>query len=214
MKYSELKLILASQSPRRRQLIAEFGLPFECITTCADEKTTETDPEKVAMDISRQKAEWACENMQLNDNEVIIGADTIVVFNGKILGKPKSDDDARRMLKMLSGNTHSVYTGVTIIWKRAATERAATERAAAERTATTERTATSFAEKTDVTFAAITDDELEAYIKTGDHKDKAGSYGIQGPFSLHIPAICGDYNNVVGFPIARIYNELKKHCDD
>lgn len=199
MKYSELKLILASQSPRRRQLIAEFGLPFECITTCADEKTTETDPEKVAMDISRQKAEWACENMQLNDNEVVIGADTIVVFNGKILGKPKSDDDARRMLKMLSGNTHSVYTGVTIIWKRAAT---------------TERTATSFAEKTDVTFAAITDDELEAYIKTGDHKDKAGSYGIQGPFSLHIPAICGDYNNVVGFPIARIYNELKKHCDD
>lgn len=194
MKYSELKLILASQSPRRRQLIAEFGLPFECITTCADEKTTETDPEKVAMDISRQKAEWACENMQLNDNEVVIGADTIVVFNGKILGKPKSDDDARRMLKMLSGNTHSVYTGVTIIWKGAA--------------------ATSFAEKTDVTFAAITDGELEAYIKTGDHKDKAGSYGIQGPFSLHIPAICGDYNNVVGFPIARIYNELKKHCDD
>ena len=193
MKYSELKLILASQSPRRRQLIVEFGLPFECITTCADEKTTETDPEKVAMDISRQKAEWACKNMQLNDNEVIIGADTIVVFNGKILGKPKSDDDARQMLKMLSGNTHSVYTGVTIIWKR---------------------TATSFAEKTDVTFAAITDDELEAYIKTGDHKDKAGSYGIQGPFSLHIPAICGDYNNVVGFPIARIYNELKKHCDD
>lgn len=205
MKYSELKLILASQSPRRRQLIAEFGLPFECITTCADEKTTETDPEKVVMDISRQKAEWACKNMQLNDNEVIIGADTIVVFNGKILGKPKSDDDARQMLKMLSGNTHSVYTGVTIIWKRATTT---------ERAATTERTATSFAEKTDVTFAAITDDELEEYIKTGDHKDKAGSYGIQGPFSLHIPAICGDYNNVVGFPIARIYNELKKHCDD
>lgn len=210
MKYNELKLILASQSPRRRQLIKELNLPFECITTHSDESTAEIEPDRAVMDIARKKAEWALINRQIEDDEVIIGADTIVVFKDKILGKPESDDEAREMLSTLSDNTHSVYTGVTIIWKPKASAYSTLSDTLPHNSSSV--CIKSFVEKTDVTFAQITKEELEEYINTGDHKDKAGSYGIQGPFSLHIPAICGDYNNVVGFPLARIYKELKALC--
>ncbi|MBQ5761734.1 MAG: septum formation protein Maf [Clostridia bacterium] len=216
MQYHDLKLILASQSPRRRQLIADLNLPFECISTNSDESTAETKPDMTAIDISRKKALWAFDNKQINDNEVIIGADTIVVFNDRILGKPKSDDDARKMLNLLSGKTHSVYTGVTFIWKSSTPPKQSDCRDNIISYITVSQDSfvciKSFAEKTGVTFRQITAEEIEAYIDTKDHKDKAGSYGIQGPFSLHIPAICGDYNNVVGFPLARIYKELKAIC--
>ena len=123
------------------------------------------------------------------EGDVLIGADTVVAIEGKILGKPKDDEDAYVMIAGMSGKTHSVFTGVTLI--------------------TQEETQT-FCEETKVSVAPLTDAEIRAYLKTGEHRDKAGAYGIQGAFGLHVTGIQGDYNNVVGFPVARIYQELQK----
>lgn len=188
------KLILASCSPRRRELIKLLGMDFECISVDADESTNETVPSKAVQEISAKKARAALSARKIARDEVIIGADTIVVFNEKLLGKPLDDDDAERMLLMLSGQTHFVYTGVTLIYLDCNNNVAEI----------------SFAEKTEVNFAEISLEEIKKYISTGNHKDKAGSYAIQDEFGVHITGIKGDYNNVVGFPVARIYSELKK----
>lgn len=188
------KLILASCSPRRRELIKLLGMDFECISVDADESTNETVPSKAVQEISAKKARAALSARKIARDEVIIGADTIVVFNEKLLGKPLDDDDAERMLLMLSGQTHFVYTGVTLIYLDCNDNVAEI----------------SFAEKTEVNFAEISLEEIKKYISTGNHKDKAGSYAIQDEFGVHITGIKGDYNNVVGFPVARIYSELKK----
>ena len=116
------------------------------------------------------------------------------IFNEKLLGKPVDDEDAQRMLLMLSGQTHFVYTGVTLIYLNGDNE----------------ISEISFAEETQVNFAEISLEEIRKYISTGNHRDKAGSYAIQDEFGVHITGIKGDYNNVVGFPVARIYSELKK----
>ena len=124
---------------------------------------------------------------------MILGADTVVVFEGKILGKPKDEEDAVQTLKMLQGNTHQVYTGVTILenicgkWQK-----------------------TSFAEKTDVTFYPVSEKEIRDYVKTKEPMDKAGSYGIQGKFAPFIDRIEGDYYNVVGLPVAYVYQTFKE----
>ena len=188
------KLILASCSPRRRELIKLLGMDFECISVDADESTNETVPSKAVQEISAKKARAALSARKIARDEVIIGADTIVVFNEKLLGKPVDDKDAERMLLMLSGQTHFVYTGVTLIYLDCNNNVAEI----------------SFAEKTEVNFAEISLEEIKKYISTGNHKDKAGSYAIQDEFGVHITGIKGDYNNVVGFPVARIYSELKK----
>ena len=188
------KLILASCSPRRRELIKLLDMDFECISVDADESTNEIIPSKAVQEISAKKARAALSARKISLNEVIIGADTIVVFDDKLLGKPVDDDDAERMLLMLSGKTHFVYTGVTLIYLNEANE----------------ISEISFAEKTEVNFAEISLEEIKKYISTGNHRDKAGSYAIQDEFGVHITAIKGDYNNVVGFPVARIYSELKK----
>ena len=188
------KLILASCSPRRRELIKLLGMDFECISVDADESTNETVPSTAVQEISAKKARAALSARKISVDEVIIGADTIVVFNEKLLGKPLDDDDAERMLLMLSGQTHFVYTGVTLIYLDCNNNVAEI----------------SFAEKTEVNFAEISLEEIKKYISTGNHKDKAGSYAIQDEFGVHITGIKGDYNNVVGFPVARIYSELKK----
>lgn len=188
------KLILASCSPRRRELIKLLDMDFECISVDADESTNEIIPSKAVQEISAKKARAALSARKISLNEVIIGADTIVVFDDKLLGKPVDDDDAERMLLMLSGKTHFVYTGVTLIYLNEANE----------------ISEISFAEKTEVNFAEISLEEIKKYISTGNHRDKAGSYAIQDEFGVHITGIKGDYNNVVGFPVARIYSELKK----
>ena len=124
---------------------------------------------------------------------MILGADTVVVFEGKILGKPKDEEDAVQTLKMLQGNTHQVYTGVTILenicgkWQK-----------------------TSFAEKTDVTFYPVSEKEIRDYVKTKEPMDKAGSYGIQGLFGIYVKSISGEYSNVVGLPVGRLFYEAKK----
>ena len=188
------KLILASCSPRRRELIKLLDMDFECISVDADESTNEIIPSKAVQEISAKKARAALSAHKISLNEVIIGADTVVVFDNKLLGKPVDDEDAQRMLLMLSGQTHFVYTGVTLIYLNGDNE----------------ISEISFAEETQVNFAEISLEEIRKYISTGNHRDKAGSYAIQDEFGVHITGIKGDYNNVVGFPVARIYSELKK----
>ena len=188
------KLILASCSPRRRELIKLLGMPFECISVDADESTAHTNPEAAVKEIASKKAHAAFSERENSANEIIIGADTVVVYNDKMLGKPSDDADAEKTLLSLSGKKHAVYTGVSLIYINKEGE----------------VSELSFAEKTDVYFAEISLSDIKKYIATGNHKDKAGSYAIQDEFSVHVKGINGDYNNVVGFPVARIYQELAK----
>lgn len=188
-----IKLILASCSPRRRELIKLFGLPYECVNVSTDEKAFSSEPSVAVCEISAQKAIAVYSSRGLSADEVVIGADTVVIHNGRTLGKPKDDADAKNTLQQLQGSVHEVYTGITLLYLEGGLLKQK-----------------SFAEKTEVRFAPVTDSEIDAYISTGDPLDKAGSYAIQGVFSVHISGINGDYNNVVGLPVARIYAELKQ----
>ncbi len=198
------QIILASQSPRRKELLEQIGLEFEICPAKGEEIITKSIPEEVVMELSKQKAEEIAAMVSSYTEEhkdittpsdiLVIGADTVVAFNGKILGKPVDEADAKRMLSMLSGNTHSVFTGVTLVLIDKSGR-------AGELV---------FFEKTDVKMHQMTEQEIERYIATGEPMDKAGSYGIQGKCAIYIEKIDGDYNNVVGLPITRIYQELKK----
>jgi septum formation protein len=198
------QIILASQSPRRKELLEQIGLEFEICPAKGEEIITKTIPEEVVMELSKQKAEEVAAMVSIYAQEhkdittpsdiLVIGADTVVAYDGKILGKPVDEADAKRMLTMLSGNTHSVFTGVTLVLIDKSGR-------AGELV---------FYEKTDVKMHEMTELEIDRYIATGEPMDKAGSYGIQGKCAIYIEKIEGDYNNVVGLPIARIYQELKK----
>ncbi len=186
--------ILASASPRRKELLEQAGLNFEIIPACGEERIRYTKPEEVVMDLSRQKAEEIA-NARVNqeDPEVIIGADTVVAFADQILGKPKDREDAYRMLSMLQGNRHQVYTGVTLILRSKEQTRVH-----------------SFYEETEVIMQSMSQEELQWYIGTNEPFDKAGGYGIQGKCAVFIRGIHGSYDNVVGLPVARIYQEMHK----
>lgn len=197
------KIILASASPRRKELLEQIGLEFEICPAKGEEIITKTIPEEVVMELSKQKAEEIAymvtaynekhKDITTPTDILVIGADTVVAYNGQILGKPKDEEDAKRMLSMLSGNTHSVYTGVTLCLIDKSGK-------AGEIV---------FAEKTDVTMFPISEEEIDRYVSTGEPMDKAGSYAIQGKSAIFIEKIDGDYNNVVGLPITRIYQKLK-----
>lgn len=198
------QIILASQSPRRKELLEQIGLEFEICPAKGEEIITKTIPEEVVMELSKQKAEEVAamvssfgeqhKEITTPSDMLVIGADTVVAYDGKILGKPVDEADAKRMLTMLSGNTHSVFTGVTLVLIDKSGR-------AGELV---------FYEKTDVKMHEMTEAEIDRYIATGEPMDKAGSYGIQGKCAIYIEKIDGDYNNVVGLPITRIYQELKK----
>lgn len=185
-----MKLILASASPRRKELLAKTDLPFDIIPAKGEEIITKNIPAEVVMELSQQKAQEVAAAQ--DGNCIIIGADTIVAKGDTIMGKPKDKADAFRMLESISDDRHQVYTGVTIIRK-------------GENPASI-----TFAEKTDVFLYPMTDEEINAYIESGDPMDKAGAYGIQGDFAIHVKGIEGDYYNVVGLPIGRVYQELKQ----
>lgn len=183
-----MNYILASASPRRKELLARTGLTFTVIPSRIPETITESEPSAIVMELARQKAMdvWkTCASME----DVVIGADTIVVYKDEILGKPADESEALDMLSMLADRTHQVYTGVSVIH------------------GTDIRT---FFECTHVTLYPIYREDLLRYIATGDPLDKAGAYGIQGDFSIHVKSIQGDYNNVVGLPVGRLYQELKQ----
>lgn len=190
-----MKYILASASPRRKELLAQAGIEFEVYPADTEEKITEEDPAAVVTELAFQKADNVYKKLapSITEDFTVIGADTVVVYRGEILGKPKDEGEAMDILSMLADRTHQVYTGVSLLSRRKGT-----------------RNTCNFYECTEVTFYPISREELKNYIATGDPMDKAGAYGIQGNFAIHIKKIHGDYNNVVGMPIARLYQELKK----
>lgn len=225
------KIILASASPRRRELLSQIGLDFEVVVSETEEKITSTEPAKVVEELSAQKAEAVWEKLcsmtasqgsvtnaerleegsgvsrtdegsEVYDPEqksgestitdiIVLGADTVVACDGKILGKPADTEAAAAMLTMLQGRGHEVYTGVTILYEENG-----------------ERKTLTFHEKTTVHFYPMTDAQIREYVATGDPMDKAGAYGIQGFCARYISGIVGDYNNVVGLPVGRVYQEL------
>lgn len=180
-----MKIVLASNSPRRKELLAQARIEFVVDPADIDEVTTETLPAKVVEDLSRQKALAVAAN---HKGEVVLAADTVVAFDDKILGKPKDEEDAFKMLTELSGRTHQVYTGVTIIDK--------------------EGKANTFSECTSVTMYENSADSIRSYIASKEPMDKAGAYGIQGLGAVLVKGIEGDYNNVVGLPLAKVYRVL------
>ena len=188
------KIILASASPRRKELLAKAGISFTVIPAAGEEKRTSEDPGEAVQQLARDKAEWVAQSLaECEEGTLVIGSDTIVVFENRILGKPKERRDAAETLEKLQGNTHQVYTGVTVLERKAGKW--------------VEHT---FFESTDVTFYPVSREEIQDYIATGEPMDKAGSYGIQGLFGIYVKGICGDYNNVVGLPVARLFHEMKK----
>ncbi len=189
------KVILASNSPRRRELLHQIGIQPEIIPSQIEELTTSQLPEEIVVELSLKKAKDVADRTL--ESALIIGADTIVAVDGMILGKPKSHEDAYKMLKKIQGRSHEVYTGVTLIYKEKGRSRGR-----------------SFVEKTEVSVYPMTEKEIKSYTDSKEPMDKAGAYGIQGVFAAYIEGIHGDYNNVVGLPIGRVYQEWKKLMAD
>lgn len=193
-----MKIILASASPRRRELLEQIGLSFEVMTSQVEEKISSAGPDRVVEELSCQKAKAVAEKLsrpKAGGAVLVIGADTVVALDGAILGKPSDPGDAFRMLERLQGREHEVYTGVTLLYRAADAS---------------EWTAKSFHERTGVHFHPMTEAEISEYVDTGDPLDKAGAYGIQGFCARYISGIDGDYNNVVGLPVGRLYQEIKE----
>ncbi len=163
-------IVLASGSPRRKELLAKTGLKFSVVVSGGEEKAETSDPAETVEKLSLDKASAVADLLQAEkEPQLIIGADTVVACDGEILGKPSDREDAFRMLWKLQGQTHQVYTGVTLLLKKKHTWQAQT-----------------FSEKTDVQFYPVSREELLAYIETGEPMDKAGSYGIQGGFGIYV----------------------------
>lgn len=185
-------MILASSSPRRRELLSHISLDFEIIPSKGPEIVASDIPSEVVSMLSHQKAFEVWDGLADKENSVVIGADTVVSVNGSILGKPADEADAYRMLKALSGRRHEVFTGVTVICEKDGEVREI-----------------SFFECTGVSFIELDDEEINDYIASGEPMDKAGAYGIQDGSSIFVSGIEGDFYNVVGLPVCRLYRELK-----
>ena len=183
-----MNIILASNSPRRKELLELAKLNFTIITKDVEEKLDKT--KKVTEQIEQIAFTKANAVAVEHENELVIGADTVVVVNDQILGKPKDLEDARRMMKMLQNNTHQVITGVALCYNNQVEL---------------------FHEITDVEFYEMTESEIEKYITSKDIYDKAGAYAIQGEAAVFIKSINGDYYNVMGLPIAKLYKKIQKY---
>ena len=198
----DFRTVLASASPRRKEILELVGLEFETWPSNKEESVTGSLPEEICTQLSKQKAlDVASQIKKYNDTHpdlttktdiLVIGADTIVVRDKEILGKPLDEEDAVRMLSSLSGRDHSVYTGVTLVFM-------SRDGRAGEHT---------FFEETTVSFYPLDEEEIRDYVKTGDALDKAGSYGVQTGSASFVRAIRGDFYNVMGLPVARMLQEL------
>lgn len=190
-----MKIILASASPRRRELLEQIGLAFEVRVSNVEEKVTAREPGQVVEELSGQKAEAVFGTLETMDEDVlVIGADTVVAMEGKILGKPSGPEQAVKMLEWMEGKSHEVYTGVALLYR-------GKEGAVCRKV---------FHERTKVHFYSMTEREIRDYVSLGGCADKAGAYGIQGIFARYVRGIEGDYNNVVGLPTGRLYQEAKE----
>lgn len=208
------RIILGSASPRRRELLEQIGLEFEIVVSDAREHYKSTRPEEIVRELALMKAEHVAKEVERREKEraeqasipgldtgeahlrnvVILGADTIVVRDGQILGKPSDEEAAFSMLKSLQGRMHQVYTGVAVL---------DFDGSGSLRTI-------SHAEETKVYVHEMTDEEIRRYIAVGESMDKAGAYGVQGRFAAYIDRIEGDYYNVVGLPVAYLYHTVKE----
>lgn len=200
-----MALVLASASPRRQELLRSAGIAITVQPTNIPEIPLDGEnPKTFAERLAREKA-WAI--FKERPNEFVLGADTIVVVDKQILGKPANAADAARMLRLLSGRTHEVTTGVCLMGPRSAVP-AGGAGGASKQESTLGDTRS---ETTLVMMSAFSDEEIQAYIATGEPMDKAGAYAIQGMASRWIPRIEGDYSNVVGLPVALVYRMLREH---
>ena len=189
-----MRIILASASPRRRELLRQIGLEYEVFVSDAEEKVTSTEPGRVVEGLAEQKAEcvYRTHFEETQEELFIIAADTIVACEGRILGKPRDAKEAAEMLRGLQGRAHEVYTGVNFLYCKDGRVQQHT-----------------FHEATKVHFYPMSDEEIAEYVASKDPMDKAGAYGIQGLCARYIKGIEGDYNNVVGLPVGRLYQEMK-----
>ena len=185
-----MSLILASASPRRKELLGLFHIPFEIRVADIDETM---DPEKAPFDEVARVSGLKAAALNAAPDDVVVAADTIVVCEGKVLGKPRDEADAVAMLRLLSGRDHQVMTGVTV------------------RSGQNSRT---FTEVTDIHFRELTEKEIRAYVASGEPMDKAGSYGIQGGAALFCTRMVGDYYNVMGLPVCRLGQVLREMAPD
>ena len=193
-----MQIILASGSPRRKELLEQAGYEFIIEVSDADENISVDFPGDLVEELSFRKADAVAKNHGgKNDNFIIIGADTVVVLDGKVLGKPEGEKGAVVMLRELSGRTHQVYTGVSLLVIKNGIMSAKKQ----------------FHVCTDVTMRELGEEEIRDYVNTGEPLDKAGAYGIQGKAAVFISGICGDYYNVVGLPICQTALELA-HLDE
>lgn len=198
------KLVLASASPRRRELLEQIGLKPEVIAGQTDESTDALQPADMVKVLAHRKclavARYLTEEADVRGERYVLGADTVVVHKGEILGKPEDTNDAKNMLRALQGDTHKVFTGVCILHldphKSIPEEDSAHMRL--------------FHVCTDVTVNALSEKEIQTYVDSGEPMDKAGAYGIQGKFARHIHGINGDYSNVVGLPVSAVYTALRE----
>lgn len=188
-----MNIILASKSPRRREILNTLNVKFNIVTAETDENSDTQNPEELVKELALKKASAVMEKLiaenKFTDDTVIIGSDTVVSKDGKILGKPKDRENAKEMLNMLSGDSHKVISGIAII--------------------TSNRKLTAV-ETTDVYFDKMSEYEIKAYIDSGECDDKAGAYGIQGKASRFIKKIDGCYFNVVGLPVNLLHNMAKE----
>ena len=181
-----MHLILASQSPRRKELLGLFGLPFVIRVADIDETM---DPAKPPFDEVARVSRCKALAVERQDTDVVIAADTIVVCQGKVLGKPHTEKEAAQMLQLLSGRDHQVMTGVTVLCGE---------------------NAQTFTEVTDLHFRELSEKEIERYVASGEPMDKAGAYGIQGGAALFCQRMVGDYYNVMGLPVCRLGQVLRQ----
>ena len=197
---TEKTIILGSASPRRRELLAQIGAEFEVRVSNKEEVYHSNVPEEIVKELALMKAENVAEELVEENpagavkSTVVIGADTIVVLDGKILGKPADEADAVQMLSSLQGRRHDVYTGVAVL----------------DYDENGEKRVYNYPVGTAVYVNEMTEEEIRAYVETKDPLDKAGAYGIQGRFAAHIDRIEGDYYNVVGLPVSRVYRTLRE----
>ena len=185
------RIILASASPRRKELLSQVGVVFEVIPSMEEEICKEKEPAKLVELLARQKAESVAAGV--TGEYIVIGSDTVVTKDGEVLGKPSDKEEAFRMLYSLQGATHQVYSGVALVSCQNG-----------------EKEIRSFSVMTEVEVLPMEKQQIEGYIATGDCMDKAGAYGIQGCFAEYIKGIHGDYYNVVGLPLSRLMQELRR----
>lgn len=194
------KVILASGSPRRKELLEQVGVEFEQRVSGKEERYTATEPKEIVKELALMKAENVASDIEAEKglliDTVVIGADTIVVLDGQILGKPRNEEHAFEMLQNLQGRSHEVYTGVAFLFYNKEGK----------------KEVISHAVETKVHVHEMSEKEIREYVATKDPMDKAGGYGIQGVFAAYIDGIEGDYYNVVGLPVSYVYQQLKEIC--